>query len=170
MFKLDWYKDNKLGYEQYSLDNKLDKQVIYDQIEMMHLQIENIKTENHKNILNLSNNFRLEIYKVQDSTGIKEKCDLIGTNVTLYKKRGKLIAKDNSYVINLICSRYDEETEFCVCLFEIADSSNKKTQVRRYGTGMNHVFNTSVLNKRIQIRVTDGAMRFRDISMEDIKC
>ena len=163
MFKLDWYKDDKLGYEQYSLDSKLDKQVIYDQVEIMHLQILNIHTENHKNILDLSNNFRLEIYKINDES-VKNRYDLIGKDVTVYNKPGQLVMKDGTE-IKLLQSRYDEETEFCVCLFEVSGD-----KLRRYGIGMNHVFNTSILNKRVQIRVTDGAMRFRDISMDDIKC
>lgn len=33
---------------------------------------------------------------------------------------------------------------------------------------MNHVFNTVLLNKRVQIRVTDGAMRYRDIDINSL--
>lgn len=162
MFKLDWYKDNKLSFEQVCIDDKMEQVLVYDQVKLMGQKVLEIKTENRRNILTLSNGYRLEIYRIDKNASLLDNYSMIGKNVAFYNKSGKL---DN---IKLVTSRYDEETEICQCFFIITDENNKKTYIMKTGYGMNHVFNTILLNKRVQIRVTDGAMRYRDIDINSL--
>lgn len=68
MFKLDWYKNNKLSFEQICIDDKMEQMLVYDQVKLMGQKVLEIKTENRRNILTLSNGYRLEIYRVDKNT------------------------------------------------------------------------------------------------------
>lgn len=79
----------------------------------------------------------------------------------------KFCVSDGQYEYSL--EKVDYDDEFCKCFFRVRGLITRDIkQVVRYGEPFNDGFNTSINNKRIQVRFSDGNIRFRDIDITNL--
>lgn len=70
-------------------------------------------------------------------------------------------------IVKEVRTYYDES--FCKCLIDLGNTGNSVNSNRlqvRYGKPFNGVFDSSINNRKIQIRLADGKLRFKPTSID----
>ena len=151
------------------VDKKMDKEVVFKAIKENNIkfgfnyEIREIKSERGVNIIYFKDTkdkciiYKIDTNKEQDIKKNSIYIYISKESKTLRFKKPKYI-KDDSDLISFRGVEFDDN--FCKCLFKLNDD-----YIVRYGEPFNGGFNTSINNKRIQVRFSDGAISCRDLSI-----
>lgn len=154
------------------VESKMDKEIVDRAIERfnieynMNLKMGSVETIPGKNIVKfLNTSIICVIQRCEDEVKVK------GSNLGYINSVSKYKIFDLKYKVaddyyEYFLERVDYDDNFCKCLFKLVGTVTRDIKyVVRYGEPFNDGFNTSINNKRIQVRFSDGNIRFRDIAI-----
>lgn len=153
------------------VNEKMDKEVVYKAIREnnkkfgYNYEIDQITTGKGMNIVKFKGQtdkcivWRLEDSKEQIIKG-NSKYEYISLTSESKRYTKPKYIRDTKDSISFRGVEFD--ADFCKCLFKVNGE-----HIVRYGEPFNEGFNTSINNKRIQVRFSDGAIRFRDGKLEE---
>lgn len=167
-------KDDK-QYNNYFtiIDKKMSKEIVYKAIKQNNekfgytYEIGSIKIERGMNIVEFNGvTDKCIVWRLEESkeSEVKKnsKYEFISLDSESIRYNKPKYIKDSDDSISFRRVEYD--SNFCKCLFKVNED-----YVIRYGEPFNGGFNTSINNKRIQVRFSDGVIRFRDIDIHKLK-
>lgn len=175
VFIISFIDENNKQYNNYFtiVDKKMSKEIVYKAIKQNNekfgytYEIKNIKLERGMNIVEFNKStdrcivWRLEEFK-EPEVKKNSKYEFVSLDSESIRYNKPKYIKDNDDSISFRGVEYD--SSFCKCLFKVNED-----YVIRYGEPFNNGFNTSINNKRIQVRFSDGAIRFRDLDMSKLR-
>lgn len=166
--------DNKQYNNYFTIvDKKMSKDIVYKAIEENNkkfgyaYKIDKISTNKGMNIVEFQGEtdkciiWRLGENK-EPEVKKNSKYEFVSLDSESIRYNKPKYIKDNDDSISFRGVEYD--SSFCKCLFKVNED-----YVIRYGEPFNDGFNTSINNKRIQVRFSDGAIRFRDLDMSKLR-
>lgn len=157
------------------VENKMDRKIVDRAIDRfntensMRLSMCDVESSNGRNIVKFHNTSIVCIIQRCDDD-VKVKGSNLGyinlvSKYKLFNFNFKVCDSEFEYCLE----RADYDDNFCKCAFRLVDRHDGSVKhVIRYGEPFNDGFNTSINNKRIQVRFSDGNIRFRDIDINSI--
>lgn len=122
-----------------------------------------VTSERNKNILTFDGSktgIKCVIQRALNEQEIKSSTHYI------YISETSMVGVSSNDIVKEVVTYYDEN--FCKCLIDLGNGvGNNKTQVR-YGKPFNGIFDSSIDNRRIQIRLADGKLRFKPTSIDEV--